>query len=146
MEAYRTGRYGDAADELSAYVRSPSAQGGLLPSGIHHLARSYARMGNPAASARHYEDLLRRFPSYGNRSQVLMEAAQVQTRLGNYTRAEALLTELERRPGWASRARRERLALERRRAATRAVPSAVDAAEDIRGPSEEAAAEPAEAR
>jgi TolA-binding protein len=134
MSAYGARRYGEAADELSAFVRSPAAPQHLVPAGIHNLARSLRSMGNLGASSRYYEDLLRRFPSYGDRSQALLEAAQVQMRLGNYGRAESLLAELERRPGGATMAQRERAVMEQRQAGERAPAgpaSAVDAVEQM---------------
>ena len=133
MAAYRSGRYGDAADELSAFVRSPSAPGHLVPSGVHHLAKSYRSIGNLSASARQYDRLLSRFRSYRQRNQAMLEAAQVHMRLGSYARARSLLRQLESRPGWAAAARRELITLDQRarpRPAAGAA-SAVDAAEDI---------------
>lgn len=107
MQAYRTGRYRDAADELDAFVRSPSAPNHLVPTGMHHLAMSQQQTGNISAAARSYEQLLQRFPSYNRRPQAMLETARVYARLGSFDRAERLLNQLAAIPGWSSRAQTE---------------------------------------
>jgi TolA-binding protein len=114
IQSYRSGNYQDAADELNTFVRSPSSPARLIPSGIHHLAMSQRRLGNLSAAAQSYDQLLRRFPSYERRPQVLLEAAEVQDRLGNRTRAAALLSQLATVPGWSERARSEMARLQHR--------------------------------
>lgn len=107
MQAYRTGRYRDAADELDAFVRSPSAPNHLVPTGMHHLAMSQQQAGNLSAAARSYEQLLQRFPSYNRRPQAMLEMARGYGRLGSFDRAERLLSQLAAIPGWSSRAQTE---------------------------------------
>lgn len=115
MDAYRAGRYQDAADELNDFVRSPSAPRGLLPSGLHHLALSHQRQGNLGSAARIFDQLLSRYPTYAGRPQAMLEAARVHARMGNLTRAESLLRQLEAIPGWASRAQSEMARIDHRR-------------------------------
>lgn len=114
MQSFRSGNYQDAADELDMFVRSPSSPASLIPSGIHHLALSQRRLGNLSAAARSYDRLLRQYPSYPRRAQALLEAAEVQGRLGNRAQAEALLRQLSAVPGWSERARAEMARLQHR--------------------------------
>jgi len=132
MEAYRTGRYRDAADELDAFVRSPSAPTNLVPTGMHHLAMSQQRTGNFAAAARSYEQLLQRFPSYNRRPQAMLEAARVYARLGSFDRAQRLLNQLAAIPGWSGQAQTELARLQHLRAGQSGQlgPAAADEAAD----------------
>jgi len=145
MDAYRAGRYRDAADELNLFVRSPSAPRNLLPSGMHHLGLSQQRSGNLGAAARTYDQLLSRYASYRRRPQAMLEAARIHARLGNFARAESLLRQLEAIPGWNARASSEMARIQHRRAGQdgpMGPESAFDAAEEAAD--EPAAAAPAE--
>jgi TolA-binding protein len=146
MDAYRAGRYRDAADELNEFVRSPAAETALLPSGLHHLALSQESVGNLPSAARTYDQLLSRFTSYPRRPQAMLEAARVHARLGNYARAESLLRQLESMPAWSAQARSEIARMELRRAGTEGPlgpDPASDAAEDMAEEAPPAAAEQA---
>jgi TolA-binding protein len=131
MEAFRSGQYRDAADELDAFVQSPSAPSHLMPSGMHHLAMSQRRVGNLTAAARTYDQLIRAYQGYQRMPQAMLEAAQVNADLGRWARAEELLRRLSSEPGWAARAQAELSRLEGRRAsrAEGQAPAAVDSAE-----------------
>lgn len=133
MDAYRAGRYRDAADELNLFVRSPSAPRNLLPSGMHHLGLSQQRSGNLGAAARTFDQLLSGYPSYRRRPQAMLEAARIHARLGNFARAEGLLRQLEAIPGWNAQASSEMARIQHRRAGqdgTMGPESAFDAAEE----------------
>jgi TolA-binding protein len=147
MDAYRAGRYRDAADELDEFVRSPAAETSLVPSGLHHLALSQQSVGNLPSAARTYDQLLSRFTSYPRRPQAMLEAARVHARLGNYARAESLLRQLESMPAWSAQARSEIARMELRRAGAEGPlgpDPASDAAEDMAEEAPPAAAEQAD--
>lgn len=115
MEAFRSGSYRDAAEELNDFVRSPSAPRHLVPSGLHHLALSQTRAGNVVGAARTYDQLLARYTSYQRRPQAMLEAARVYARLGQYQRAESTLRQLATVAGWAQRAQAELARISHRR-------------------------------
>ncbi|NCQ35017.1 tetratricopeptide repeat protein, partial [bacterium] len=76
LSRYRSRDYPGAIDELDRVVTAPSPDArSLVPSALHHIAQSYRAGGSCGPALTRYEDLLRRFPGYGQAPQAMMEAA-----------------------------------------------------------------------
>ena len=99
LQAFGRSDYPAAIDELSAVVRAPSAPATLLPTATHHLARSYVENGDCESAVTRYEQLFRRFPTYGQSAAALMEAGRCYVRLGDEARARQIFEMAAEHPG-----------------------------------------------
>jgi TolA-binding protein len=88
MTLYRSGRYTEAAPLFEAAL---AAGGAEAPSAAHYLARSHRSAGRCALAVHDYERLLRSYPSYGQRTQAMVEAADCYERTGRVAQAEQWL-------------------------------------------------------
>jgi TolA-binding protein len=118
MALYRAGRYAEAAPLFDAVSGSGGAE---AASAAHYLARSHARSGRYSAAAQDYERLLRSHPSYGQRAQAMIEAADCYEHMGRLAQAEQWL---ERATASAPSSSAARAELARVRTARRAQESA----------------------
>ncbi|MEC7521910.1 MAG: tetratricopeptide repeat protein, partial [Myxococcota bacterium] len=138
MDHYRGRRYRAAAEEFEAVVRRPGPDRSLVPSALHHLARSLREAGDCRAAVRSYDNLLSQHGSYRGAPDAMIEAADCYRRLGQLSQARRLLERASQNAGVAARAQRElsRLAVaerEHRRAsqagaAAEAAPAEAEAA------------------
>lgn len=100
MSEYRGGDFRSAAQEFERVVRSPDDDvRQLLPSALHHLARSHRRRGACSTALQHFGRLFERYPAYAQLPQALLEAADCHRREGNLSQARTLLFRAE---GYAS--------------------------------------------
>jgi tetratricopeptide (TPR) repeat protein len=136
LAAHRSGQHRQAIGFLTQLVRHPAAPQHLLPQGLHHLALSQRSVGQLGAAVRSYDQLLRRFPSYHQRPQALLEAARLHAQRGNRTQAEHWLNLLARVPGWAALAQRELAGLGRPRSRARRTSPGSAAADEVEAPAE----------
>lgn len=107
MDHYRGRRYREAAEEFDAVVRRPGADRSLVPSALHHLARSQRAAGDCRGAVRSYDNLLSRHGSYGGAPDAMIEAADCYRRLGQLSQARRLLERAAQNRAVASRAQRE---------------------------------------
>ena len=133
LDHYRAREYRAAADEFDRVVQRPQPDARtLVPSALHHLARSHRQRGDCANAIRHYENLFSRYRSYNQTSHAQIEAADCYRRRGQLSRARSLLQLAERNAATQAIARRELAridVLERgQRRRSRARPAAVDEA------------------
>lgn len=100
MSEYRQRDFRAAAEEFERVVRSPDEDvRELLPSALHHLARSHRSRGACGTALQHFNRLFERFPAYAQLPQALLEAADCHRRQGSLRDARLLLT---RAAGYAS--------------------------------------------
>ncbi len=119
MERYRAREYRAAAEDFASVVQRPGADAArLLPSAMHHQARSERAVGSCGAAVRTYEGLLARYPAYSGRPEAMIEAADCYRRLGQLSAARRHLERASQVPSVASRAQQEltRLAMAERAA------------------------------
>lgn len=131
MQRYRARDYRAAAEDFASVVRRPDTDARrLLPSAMHHQARSERAIGNCRAAVRTYEQLLGRYSSYSGAPEAMIEAADCYRRMGQYGPARRWLERASGQPSVAARARRELTVLAaRERAAERAGSDQAAAAE-----------------
>lgn len=97
LSEYRNRNYAGAIRELDQVVRRPGSEvRTLVPSALHHVARSYRSQGNCRQAVVRYEDLLRRFTSYPQAPRAMIEVADCYRRLGNTSQARAMLERASR--------------------------------------------------
>lgn len=100
MSEYRGGDFRSAAEEFERVVRSPDDDvRQLLPSALHHLARSHRRRGACSTALQHFNRLFQLYPAYAQLPQALLEAADCHRREGSLSEARTLL---HRAAGYAS--------------------------------------------
>lgn len=130
MQHYSQGEYRQAAEDFAAVIDRPDTDARrLLPSALHHQARSERATGNCGSAVRAYETLLARYRAYSGAPEAMVEAADCYTRLGQLTSARRWLERATQQPSVASRAQRELVVLAaRERAAARPNESASSAA------------------
>jgi len=113
LSRYRSRDFPGAIDELDRVVTAPSPDArGLVPSALHHIAQSYRAGGSCGPALTRYEDLLRRFPGYGQAPQAMMEAADCYRRLGQLSAARRWVSRAQSYSATADAARRELLRLD----------------------------------
>ena len=130
MSSYRRRDYRTAAEEFEAVVQSPRPETReLLPSALHHLARSHRQRGACAAAVQHYANLFRRFPDYRQVPEALLESVDCHRRLGRLREARRLLNQAARFSRTQAEAQRELRRLDTLDRAQRAPARAMPAAE-----------------
>jgi TolA-binding protein len=113
MARYEQRDYNAAAEEFDAVVRRPDTDATrLLPSALHHLARSRRATGNCRGAIAPYEQLLGRHPSYPGAGDARVELGECYTRQGRLSDARRVLEQASRDPRVASRAQVELRRLE----------------------------------
>ncbi len=105
ISLYRAGNCRDAVPLFQSIVTGgPIAE---RPASLHYMARCDRRSGRCGQALLLYEQLLRDYRAYPDRSEALHEAASCHRRLGHDDRARELLMELSDDPDWSARARAE---------------------------------------
>ncbi|MBX3272817.1 MAG: tetratricopeptide repeat protein [Sandaracinaceae bacterium] len=103
---YRQRNYREAASDFESVIERPGPDPRLIPSALHHLARSQRGAGNCAAAVRSYERLLAQHPTYSGSGEALLEGAGCYQRLGRLGEARAWLERARAIPSVAAQANR----------------------------------------
>lgn len=112
MQRYRARQFRQAAEDFESVVERPGSDARqLLPSALHHQARSERAIGNCRAATRSYERLLGRYASYSGAPEAMIEAADCYRRLGQLSAARRWLERAQTQPSVAARARQQLQAL-----------------------------------
>jgi TolA-binding protein len=113
MQRFEARDYRGAANDFESVIQRPDTDARrLLPSALHHLARSHARAGECVRAIAPYEQLLSRYRAYSGAADAMIEVAECYRRTGQLSRARAWLEEASRNERVASRAQRELVRLE----------------------------------
>ncbi len=123
MQRFQRGNYYGAAEDFSRVTRNPDGQQALVPSALHHLARSYQRANNCRLAAPQYRSLMSRFPQYSGTPRAMLELADCYRQLGRLSDARATLEQAQRHSSVASEARRELLHIDQMERAARRMDS-----------------------
>lgn len=108
MQEYRRGDFDSAIRDLGEVVTRPEETARpLVPSALHHLARSYRGNARYPQAAQQYERLLTRFPTYSGAGQAMLELAETYRRMGRLGEAERWLHRASQNPLLAATAQRE---------------------------------------
>jgi len=107
MQRYQRGNFWGAAEDFNRVYRNPEGQESLVPSALHHLARSYRRANRCNLAEPQYRSLLSRFPRYSGTPRAMMELAGCYRQLGRLSDARATLEGAQRHASVATEARRE---------------------------------------
>jgi tetratricopeptide (TPR) repeat protein len=106
---YRAQRYGQAIREFEGYLDQSKLAKKVAPTGTtearRRLAESYERTNQLERAAGQYKVLLATNKGYAYRSAVLVDAAEVEARLGRLDSARALLREALADPAMQARAK-----------------------------------------
>jgi len=130
LRRYRERNYRGAADDFESVIQRPGGDTRrLIPSALHHLARSERSARNCPAAVRSYERLLRQHPSYSGVPEAMIEAASCYERMGRLADARRWLERARTRPAVAARANRQLAIIAQRERASDRVPAAADSAE-----------------
>jgi len=132
MDYYRRNDYAGAIRELNRVVADPSS-GSLVPSALHHLARSHRSAGACRSAVPQYESLLRRFPAYGDAPRAMLELADCYRRVGRLSDARTMLLRAQRYQSVAPAAQRELMRVDQMERARRAPAPAADMVESEAG-------------
>jgi TolA-binding protein len=109
MQRYQQGNYWGAVEDFNRVTRNPDGQESLVPSALHHLARSYRRANRCNMAAPQYRALMSRFPRYSGTPRAMIELADCYRQLGRLSDARATLEQAQRHASVAAEARRELL-------------------------------------
>ncbi|MCA9607182.1 MAG: tetratricopeptide repeat protein [Myxococcales bacterium] len=126
LQHYRERNYRQAADDFESVVERPGPDARVVPSALHHLARSQRAAGNCAAAVRTYERLLSQHPTYSGNGEAMIEGAGCYDRLGRLSDARRLLERARNVPSVANDANRMLAVIAQRERASEAVPAAPD--------------------
>lgn len=88
----------------------------MMPTALHHLARSYRANGNCEQAVARYRQLFRAHPLYGQIGAAMVEAGSCYRRLGQLDEARRMLDLASEQPSSAAAAREELRLLRRDRA------------------------------
>ncbi len=128
MQRFQRGNYWGAAEDFNRVYRHPDGQQGLVPSALHHMARSHRRASSCRTAVTHYSSLLSRYPSYSGAPRAMIELADCYRTLGRLGDARRTLEGAQRHASVASEARRELLRVDQMQRAQRRMGSDVDQA------------------
>lgn len=141
MTRYRRRDYRGAIEELDTVATQPAPDAsGLVPSAIHHLARSHRANGACAQAVRQYESLLSRFPTYPGAGSAMIEAADCYRRMGRLADARRWLVRAQSHSAVAATARREAARIDAMDRASRRPAAATAAEADVEAEAAEAPA------
>ncbi len=128
LRRFRERNYRGAADDFESVIERPGRDGRrLIPSALHHLARSQRAAQNCPAAVRSYERLLRQHASYSGAPEAMIEVAACHERLGRLSEARRWLERARSRPSVAARANRQLAVIAQRERARSVVPAAAPA-------------------
>jgi TolA-binding protein len=130
MQRYQQGDFWGAAEDFNRVYRNPAGQESLVPSALHHLARSYRRAGRCNMAEPQYRALMSRYPSYSGTPRAIMELADCYRILGRLSDARATFEQAQRHASVATEARRELLRVRQMERAANRVDSDQAAAEE----------------
>lgn len=116
VEAYGNEDYRGAIDELDAVVQAPGVPRTVMPTALHHLARSYRANDDCAQAVVRYRQLFRAHPLYGQIGAAMVEAGSCYRRLGQFDEARRMLDLAAEQASSAVAAREELRLLRRDRA------------------------------
>jgi TolA-binding protein len=109
MQRYQQGNYGGAAEDFARVYRNPEGSQNLVPSALHHMARSYRQARSCRVAVTHYRSLISRFPQYDGTPRAMIELADCYRTLGRLSDARATLEQAQRYASVAAEARHELL-------------------------------------
>ncbi len=111
MRRYQQGKgnYWGAVEDFNRVTRNPGGQSSLVPSALHHLARSYKRANRCNLAAPQFRSLMSRFPRYSGTPRAMIELAECYRQLGRLSDARATLERAQRHASVAAEARRQLL-------------------------------------
>lgn len=123
LQHYRERNYREAAEDFESVIERPGPDARVVPSALHHLARSQRAAGSCAAAVRTYERLLGQHPAYSGSGEAMIEGAGCYQRLGRLSDARRLLERARSVPSVASEANRMLVVLAQQERARDAVPA-----------------------
>ncbi len=126
LQHYRERNYGQAAEDFESVIARPGPDPRVIPSALHHLARSQRAGGNCAAAVRTYERLLAQHPGYSGTGEAMIEGAGCYQRIGRLDDARRLLERARSVPSVASQAQRMLVVLAQQERGREAVDEASD--------------------
>jgi TolA-binding protein len=119
MQRYQQGNFWGAVEDFNRVTRNPDGQESLVPSALHHLARSYRRANRCNLAAPQYRSLMSRFPRYSGTPRAMIELADCYRQLGRLSDARATLEQAQRHASVAAEARRQLLHIQQMERAAR---------------------------